>query len=64
VIYRLLQDENGIIWIATQQGLYWINSLDNDAKFQLVGTEQGMSTTSVFALAQTVQHTSSPCCAG
>lgn len=53
VIYRLLQDKNGIIWIATQQGLYWINSLDNDAKFQLVGTEQGMAATSVFALAQT-----------
>ncbi len=51
VIYRLLQDKNGIIWIATQQGLYWINSLDKDAKFQLVGPAQGLAVTSIFALA-------------
>lgn len=53
VIYRLLQDKDGVIWLATQQGLYWINPLQKDATFQLVGPEHGMAVTSVFALAET-----------
>ncbi len=57
VIYRLLQDKDGVIWLATQQGLYWINPLQKDATFQLVGPEQGMAVTSVFALAETADGT-------
>jgi diguanylate cyclase (GGDEF)-like protein len=53
VIYRLLDDTQGKIWLATQQGLYWFDPALNNPVFHLVGPELGMPLTSIFALALT-----------
>lgn len=56
VIYRLLDDQQGKIWLATQQGLYWFDPALNNPVFHLVGPEQGMPLTSIFALALTAER--------
>ncbi len=53
VIYRVLQDKQGLIWLATQQGLYWFDPKAKTPAFTLVATEAGVPLTSIFALAQT-----------
>ncbi|WP_082971482.1 ligand-binding sensor domain-containing diguanylate cyclase [Rheinheimera sp. SA_1] len=50
VIYRLLDDTQGKIWLATQQGLYWFDPSLANPEFHLAGPEQGMPLTSIFAL--------------
>lgn len=53
VIYRVLQDKEGLIWLATQQGLYWFDPKMPSPVFTLVATDVSLPLTSVFALAQT-----------
>ncbi len=50
VIYRVLQDKQGLIWLATQQGLYWFDPAAPAPEFHLVALESGLPLTSVFAL--------------
>jgi diguanylate cyclase (GGDEF)-like protein len=53
VIYRLIDDTQGKIWLATQQGLYWFDPSLANPVFHLAGPEMGMPLTSIFALALT-----------
>lgn len=56
VIYRLVEDHQGKIWLATQQGLYWFDPKLTTPVFHLVGPDQGMPLTSIFALALTADQ--------
>ncbi len=53
VIYRLLDDRQGKIWLATQQGLYWFDPVLTTPVFHRVEPAQGIPLTSIFALTLT-----------
>lgn len=51
VAYQLLQDRQGIIWVATQQGLYRLNPGGEDAGFVQVKFQPHSADVYVFTLA-------------